>query len=270
MIDTPENGMSDVVRYAIDDGIATLTLNRPDRLNAWTPEMEVRYFDLLEQAAADPAVRVIIVTGAGKGFCAGADMAALRDTDPEENARRRSHRPMTFPLTIPKPIIGAINGACAGLGLAQALMCDLRFAAAGSKFTAAFSKLGLVAEHGTSWHLPMLVGISNALDLLYSSRVVLAEEALELGLVNRVLPPDELLGEARAYAAVLVETISPAAMADIKSQVYRHVQMDRDEALEESNRLVADSLKREDFSEGVTSFQQRRKPTFPPLPRSGA
>ncbi|MGH7899004.1 MAG: enoyl-CoA hydratase-related protein, partial [Candidatus Binatia bacterium] len=153
----------DVVLRDLQDGVATLTLNRPERLNAWTPEMEIRYFGLLDEAAADPDVRVIVVTGAGRGFCPGFDMDALRDIG-EGGEPRSSGKPQTHPLTIPKPILAAINGACAGLGLVQALMCDLRFAAAGAKFTTSFVRRGLIAEHGSSWMLPRLVGHARALD----------------------------------------------------------------------------------------------------------
>lgn len=256
------------VLYEVDAGIATLTLNRPERLNAWTTAMEVAYFDLLEEAAADAEVRVIIVTGAGRGFCSGADMDDLRDTDREANARRRAERPMTFPLRIPKPIIGGINGACAGLGLAQALMCDLRFAAAGAKLTTAFSRLGLPAEHGTAWHLTQLVGMSAALDLLYSSRAVVAEEALELGLVNRVVQPEQLMAVTREYARALVEQASPASMAAMKRQVYQDREDEREASLARSYELQAVALRDEDFDEGVRAFTERRKPVFRPLPRS--
>src|SRR5208337_1662781 len=173
----------ELVLYAESSGVATLTLNRPQRLNAWTPALSTRYFDLLERADDDPSVRVILVTGAGRGFSAGADMNVLQGS---ESAATADARAQTFPLTIRKPILAAINGPCAGIGLVFALMCDLRFAAAGAKFTTAFSRRGLVAEHGISWILPRLVGQARALDLLYSGRVFLAEEALALGLVNRV------------------------------------------------------------------------------------
>ncbi len=213
---------SEVVQMRIDDGVALLTLNRPDRLNAWTAEMEHSYFALLEHCAHDHDVRVIVVTGAGRGFCAGADMQqlqALGDGTLGASAEEHQRRAQTFPLTIPKPIIAAVNGACAGIGLVQALMCDLRFAAAGAKLTTAFSRRGLVAEHGISWILPRLVGPANALDLLLSGRVVFSEEAHELGLVNRVYAPDRLLDATLDYARELVVNCSPASMATMKRQV---------------------------------------------------
>lgn len=255
----------EVVRYRVEDGVAILTLNRPDRLNAWTPEMEVAYFAHLDRAAADVAVRAIVVTGAGRGFCAGADMDALRGIG-GGSAWKGSGRPTTYALTVPKPIIAAVNGACAGLGLVHALMCDLRFAAAGAKFTTAFVRRGLIAEHGVSWVLPRLVGHARALDLLLSGRVFLAEEALALGVVNRVVPGDVLLATTVEYARDLAANCSPAAMATIKRQVYQHWEADLAPALAESNALMARSLREPDFREGVASFVERRAPRFAPLP----
>jgi len=182
--------MSEVVQMTVEDGVALLTLNRPDRLNAWTAEMESAYFGLLEECAASDEVRAIVVTGAGRGFCAGADMQELQAIgDGEPAPVPHDRRPQTLPMTIPKPIIAAVNGACAGIGLVQALMCDVRFAAEGAKLTTSFARRGLVAEHGISWILPRLVGPANALDLLLSGRLVFAEEAQALGLVNRTLAP---------------------------------------------------------------------------------
>jgi len=258
----------DLVLYEAKDGIATLTLNRPDRLNAWTPALGSRYFDLLEQAADDTSVRAIVVTGAGRGFTAGADMAVLQGNEPGQS--RGETRPQTFPLTIPKPILAAINGPCAGIGMVLALMCDLRFAAAGAKFTTAFARRGLVAEHGISWILPRLVGPARALDLLLSGRTFLAEEAGALGLVNRVLPADQVLAETKAYARELCEQCSPASMAEMKRQVYAAYESDLAEAVSLANRLMAESFGRPDFKEGVMSFVERRAPSFPPLPPRGA
>ena len=262
--------MSEVVQSRVDDGVAVLTLNRPDRLNAWTAEMEHEYFGLLEQCGGSPDVRVIVVTGAGRGFCAGADMQDLQALGAEgdgagETAQARERRAQTFPLTIPKPIIAAINGACAGIGLVQALMCDIRFAAAGAKLTTAFARRGLVAEHGVSWVLPRLVGPARALDLLLSGRVLLAEEAAELGLVNRAIAPGELLGTALSYAHELATQCSPASMAAMKRQVYADYEKGLEQALEEANRLMFESFSRPDFAEGVQSFVERRPPHFAPL-----
>ncbi len=263
--------MSEVVQIQVQDGVALLTLNRPERLNAWTEEMENTYFDLLERCAGDEQVRVIVVTGAGRGFCAGADMQrlqALGNGTAEAShtltgtGEPRERRPQSLPLSIGKPIIAAINGPCAGIGLVQALMCDLRFAAEGAKLTSAFSRRGLVAEHGISWLLPRLVGPARALDLLLSARVVLAEEAAALGLVNRVLAPEALLETTLAYAHELVVNCSPSSMATMKRQIYTDLERTLPEALAEADRLMLASFSAPDFTEGVASFLERREPRF--------
>ena len=260
--------MSEVVQRRVQDGVALLTLNRPDRLNAWTAEMERVYFGLLEECAAAVEVRVIVVTGAGRGFCAGADMQELQaigDGSLEVSAEVHERRPQIFPLSIPKPIIAAVNGACAGIGLVQALMCDVRFAAEGAKLTTAFARRGLVAEHGISWMLPRLIGPARALDLLLSGRVVLAQEAQALGLVNRVVAPEKLLQESLDYARELASKCSPASMASMKRQVYADLQRGLGEALAEADRLMLESFTAPDLVEGVTSFLEHRDPRFAPL-----
>jgi enoyl-CoA hydratase/carnithine racemase len=257
----------DVVLHEVrDDGVAILTLNRPDRMNAWTGELETRYFQLLADCEQDDAVRAIVVTGAGRGFCPGADMDLLQGLGGGgESLAAAERKPVTFPLTIRKPLIGAINGACAGVGLVQALMFDVRFAAAGAKFTFAFARRGLIAEYGSSWILPRLVGMSRALDLLMSSRTFTAEEALELGLVNYVVPKEEILDAAVAYASDLATNCSPMSMAVMKQQLYGHALVGVDAALDESNKLMRESLARADFKEGVQSYVQKRPPLFEPL-----
>ncbi len=233
--------MTDVVLFEVDDGVATLTLNRPDRLNAWTPELQTRYFDLLSECAERDDVRVIVVTGAGRGFCAGADMQSLQALSGDGNGSPGSAhdpRPVTFPLTIAKPIIAAVNGACAGLGLVMALMCDLRFAAEDAKLTTAFVRRGLIAEHGISWMLPRLVGPARALDLLFSGRVVLGAEAASLGLVNAAVPAGQVIDHSREYARELATQCSPASMAVIKRQVYDDYSRGLADALERANALM--------------------------------
>src|SRR3954463_13804108 len=246
--------MADEALYRVEDGVAVVTLNRPERMNAWTPPLQRAYFDRLAEAMAAPEVGAIVVTGAGRGFCPGADMDHLQGLGAGTDGGGGSDQPpdtrrITFPLTVPKPLIAAINGACAGIGLVQALMADVRYAAAGAKFTTAFARRGLIAEHGVSWLLPHLVGTSRALDLLMSARVFTSEEAHELGLVNRVLPPEQLLSEALAYARDVASNCSPASLATIKRQVYAHSVATLDEALEESDRLMRQSLKGPDFKE---------------------
>ena len=260
--------MSEVVLRTIDDGVAMLTLNRPERLNAWTPEMQRVYFDLLDDCAAREDVRVIVVTGAGRGFCAGADMQVLQDIGEgalDEAASAQDPRPQTFPLGVPKPVIAAINGPCAGIGLVLALMCDVRFAAQEAKITTAFARRGLVAEHGISWMLPRLVGPARALDLLLSARVVLGEEAEQLGLVNRSFPADRVVDEALTYAHDLATNCAPSSMAAMKRQVYGDLERGLDEALSTANELMGESLQGSDFVEGVSSYVERRPPAFTPL-----
>jgi enoyl-CoA hydratase/carnithine racemase len=201
---------SEVVQRSVEDGVAVLTLNRPERLNAWTQEMERDYFALLEDCGRSREVRAIVVTGAGRGFCAGADMQDLEQLGEAgqraagnggaASAHAYERRAQTFPHTIPKPIIAAINGPCAGIGLVQALMCDVRFAAVDAKLTTAFARRGLIAEHGIGWILPRLIGPARALDLLFSARVILGEEAAQLGLVNREHGRDEAAGLRRPRA----------------------------------------------------------------------
>ncbi len=254
------------VLYEVDEGVAVITLNRPDRLNAWNAALGAAYHDYLDQAEADPDVKVIVVTGAGRGWCAGADMdllqsigGSINSSDAEGNPDTRDTRRH---LQIKKPIIAAINGACAGLGFVYAIAADIRFAAAGAKFTTAFSHRGLIAEYGSSWYLPKLVGHSVALDLLMSGRVFLAEEAKELGVVNRVMAPDQLMPETLAYAKQMASSAAPLSMAIIKDQVYRHRSMSVDEAVEDSIVLMKDSLQRPDFKEGVNSYLEKRPPVF--------
>ncbi len=271
--------MSESVLMEIQDAVAVLTLNRPDRLNAWTPELQTRYFDLLDECAADRNVRAIVVTGAGRGFCAGADMQSLQtlagdSADDQVGSGAAAgngaepaavdERPVRYPLSIPKPMIAAINGPCAGIGLVLALMCDLRFAAAEAKFTTAFARRGLVGEHGISWLLPRLVGPAHALDLLLSGRVVLGTEAAELGLINRAVKAD-VLEAALEYAGELTRECSPASMAAIKRRVYADLEASLPESVDEANRLMGESFGASDFAEGVQSFLERRPPKFAPL-----
>ncbi len=259
--------MTDAVLYEVRDNVALITLNRPDRLNAWNGDLATGYFDSLDEAAADPAVGAIVVTGAGRGFCAGADMDVLQDIGGGDGGGGAGHetRDARYAMSIPKPVIAAVNGACAGLGFVHAVACDVRFAAAGAKFTTAFSRRGLIAEHGISWTLPRLVGQATALDLLMSGRIILAEEAKELGLVSKVFPAETLVDETIAYAADMATNAAPMSMAIIKQQVYTHPMMALDDAMAASNRLMAASLGRADFKEGVASFLEKRPPNFQPV-----
>src|SRR5579859_1564559 len=213
--------MDDLVLAEHRDSVLLLTLNRPDRLNAWTDPLEERYFALLDEAEADDSVRAVVLTGAGRGFCAGADMANLArighvTVDPAAVPPRARGRER--PLSFRKPLIAAINGPVAGLGLVEALYCDVRFTTPSAKFTTAFVRRGLVAEYGIAWLLPRLIGPSRALDLLMSGRVVLGEEAFAMGLADRVVPASSLVDDAVAYAADLAANCSPTSMSIMKDQ----------------------------------------------------
>lgn len=244
-----------------DHGVLVLTFNRPDRNNGWTHDLEDTYFARLEEASADPDVRVIVVTGAGRSFCPGMDMEVLAKLS-ADGPIVRPRAPMTMALQIPKPVIVAVNGAAAGIGLVHVCAADVRFAAAGAKFTTAFARRGLPAEHGVPALLTRLVGTGAAMDLLLSARVIQAEEALSIGLVDRVVDPDSLMDETLTYARDIAANCSPAAMATIKAQVIADWLPDHDEARERSLRHAANLRDHPDFAEGVASFRERRAPSF--------
>lgn len=249
--------------------VLLLTLNRPDRLNAWNDDLEDLYFELLDAAEADPLVRAVVLTGAGRGFCAGADFEDLQRLGADDLAAYLASRPVRAPRERPlhfrKPLIAAVNGAAAGLGLVEALYCDVRFSTPTAKFTTAFARRGLIAEYGIAWLLPRIVGRSRALDLLMSGRVVLGDEALALGLVDRVVPAAELVDAAVAYAAELAAYSSPRSMALVKDQVRRAMDSDFPAAVEHANALMLESFFTPDAVEGVVSYLEGRPPEFPPL-----
>jgi len=274
-----------VTRYGAADGVATITLHRPDRLNAWTGRLHTEYRSLLARAAADPAVRVVVVTGAGRGFCAGADTRALEGhvdrggydagtgpglATPGFGVRPEFDAEFAYHFGIPKPVIAAVNGPAAGVGFALACFCDLRFAAAGAKLTTAHGRLGLPAEFGLSWLLPRLIGVTRAADLLLSSRIVLAEEALELGLLNGVAPADELMDVVGAYARRLATEVSPASLAATKLQLYADLHRDAATSGREADALLRSMMGGPDFAEGVAALGERRPPRFADPPAGPA
>ena len=273
---------SDIL-YDVNEDIATITLNRPDRLNAWTADMEGEVRSAMDAAGADNEVRAIIVTGAGRGFCAGADISMLSVSSEEDSDVRREadrhrlhHEPManqldlasdhnmryTYFTAVPKPVIAAVNGPCAGLGLVMALYCDVRFASQDAVFTTAFSKRGLIAEHGIDWILPRVVGLPNALDLLLSARKLVAEEARDMGLVGQIFPHAELMDAVRSYAKELAMTVSPRSMRVMKEQVYRTQDMSLSESVNRGFDEMYDSLDSDDFREGVAHFVEKRAAAF--------
>jgi enoyl-CoA hydratase/carnithine racemase len=256
---------SDTVLHDLDgDGVLTLTLNRPERNNAWTVEMERTLHQLLFQAAASTDVRVIVLTGAGRSFCPGFDSQSLEQSAGGTSPGSVGRTQITVPAAIPKPIVCAINGACAGVGLATALVCDVRFASEGAKIATAFSKRGLPAEEGVSWTLPRIVGHAAAMELLLSSRPVTGAEAAALGLVHRAMPAAELMPAALDYAADLARTCSPRAMAAIKRQLYADWTRTLTEARNTARHLMNELRVHDDFREGVMSLVEQRPPTFPP------
>jgi enoyl-CoA hydratase/carnithine racemase len=261
-------------------GVAILTFNRPERLNAWGPDIAAGFYAAIDRAERDPAVRVIVLTGRGRGFCAGAYLGTPNSAptfgETMEKAARTNladlvgERPPHFVTTLRKPVIAAINGSCVGIGLTQALMCDVRFAAAGAKFAAVFARRGLIAEFGISWILPRLTSWGVALDLLLSGRTFLAEEAAQLGLVKEVLPPEDLMTRALDYAEDIAANCSPASMAVIKRQVYLDATGDVAEATSRAEVLLREAMPRPDVVEGITSFLQKRPPQFPSLSSTDA
>jgi enoyl-CoA hydratase/carnithine racemase len=266
--------------YAVDDPVATITLNRPQALNAWTDRMGLEVRHAVAAAEADPRVVGIVITGAGRGFCAGADMGRLSALSAGERVAETLPADLvsepgdpaagddlhlghhTYLLSVGKPVIAAINGPVAGMAVPIVLACDLRFMAEDAIFMTAFAQRGLVAEWGTSWLLPRLVGTAVALDLLFSSRKITGVEAAELRLVNAALPREDVLAHAQRYVRDLAATSSPASMAIMKRQVYQQLHAGWLAAEREASSLMLDSFGRPDVREGVSSFVERRPPRF--------
>jgi len=271
--------MYEQILYEVAEPAATITLNRPKQLNAWTDRMGAEVKHALAEAESDRRVVAIILTGAGRGFCAGADMFLLKSisegqgaepvpaelaAEPGDASMGESFRgTYTYLLSIRKPIIAAVNGPVAGMAVPIVSCCDLRFAGEEASFTTSFSRRGLVAEWGSSWMLPRLIGPAQALDLLFSARRVDAAEAERIGLVNRVLPGAELLPFVRRYVEELAANCSPTSMMIMKRQVYQHLTESLGDAEKEAVQLMLESFRRPDFREGVTSFLEKRPPRFP-------
>ena len=275
--------------YEVAKRVATITLNRPDKLNAWTAVMEQEVRAAMAEAERDENVRVIVLTGAGRGFCAGADMSLLstvatKGLDAAQraqavqagaasgsgsgsgsgggSARADFQKKYSYFPAMSKPVIGAINGPAVGLGLVIALYCDLRFASDAARFSTAFARRGLIAEYGMAWMLPRLVGHANALDLLFSARLIDAAEAFRMGLANQVYPLDAFQEKVREYAAELAANVSPRSLRVIKRQVYDAMFQPLGEAFEIAEREMLASLQCEDFKEGVAHFVEKRAPVF--------
>ncbi|GMU45812.1 MAG: enoyl-CoA hydratase/isomerase family protein [Pseudomonadales bacterium] len=268
------------ILYEVKDGVALVTLNRPDKLNAWTTRMAEEIQDATLAAAEDDAARVIVLTGAGRGFCAGADMKLLSDMggggkgqaateDPDDVPRPRpsavrrdfTHKYSYFPA-IPKPVIAAINGPVAGIGLVMTLYCDIRIAATDAKFTSAFVKRGLIAEYGGAWLAERVMGVANALEVFLSGRIFDGDEARRLGLVNLTFPSEGFLEAALTYARDLAANNSPRSMRVIKQQIWESLFQDLDAGVELSLVEMKASIASDDFKEGVAHFLEKRAPRF--------
>jgi enoyl-CoA hydratase/carnithine racemase len=258
------------VSYGRQGPLGVIRLERPEALNALTLPMIAEVERLALAAEADPDVTAICITGAGRGFCAGIDMSVLAEharsgpPPPRTPADGRRPRPalFSFLLDVSKPVIAAINGPAAGGGFVLAMMCDLRFMAQEASLTTVFTKRGLIAEHGTSWLLPRMIGLSRALDLLWSARRVDGAEAYRLGFADRLVPLEALLGAVEAYAAELAANVSPRALAVIKAQVHSHLETGFDAAAEDAAALMNAALAHPDATEGAQSFIERRPPKF--------
>ncbi len=265
------------VKYSVADSIATITLARPHRMNAWTGRMHTEYRWALALAEDDRSVRAIIVTGEGRAFCVGADSQAL-----EGHVAKGGYDPGTpDPLAEPgfgvsdwfdasfayhfgltKPVIAAINGPAAGVGLVLACFADIRFAVPGAKLTTAHGKLNLPAEFGLSWLLPRMIGLPRANDLLLTSRVFLTDEAFELGLITRLVAPESLISETRAYVQDMITRVSPGSLAQTRRQVYLDLHRDVGAAVKDSERLVSEMMTQENYREGVAAFLEKRTPNW--------
>lgn len=265
------------IRYHVDGGIALITLNRPHRNNAWTGRMETEYHHAMYQAERDDTAGVIVLTGEGRNFCVGADSKALEihaeagayDSgvrepllEPGDPGHPAYGTPHGFPLAMAKPVIAAVNGAAAGIGFVVACFADIRIAAEGAKLTPSSSKLGLPAEHAVSWILPRLIGYGRATEIMLSSRVVSADEALAIGLVNAVYPRDQLLERVMDYARKLIDSAAPSSLRVTKAQLSQDLYRPLRESAEESARLIDEMVGSDEFNQGVAALTERRSPGF--------
>lgn len=267
--------------YEVDSqGVATIWLNRPHRMNAWTGRLHTEYRHLLERANSDTAVRAIVVTGRGRGFCVGGDSEALSGhadrggydagisadiAKPGYGIDEHFDASFAYHFGLDKPVIAAMNGPAAGVGLALACFADLRFAVPDVKFTTAHGKLNLPAEYGLSWMLPKIVGLGRANDLLLTSRVFTSDEALTLGFVNQIFEPAELVAQTIAYAHRLIASVSPNSLRQTRWQIYKDLHRDVASAVIESERLIKDMAMEEDFKEGIAALVEKRPPDWPSI-----
>jgi enoyl-CoA hydratase/carnithine racemase len=264
--------------YEVSNGIATIWLDRPHRMNAWTGRMHTEYRHLLQRADSDSAVRAIVVTGRGRGFCVGGDSQALEGhsqrggydagigediAKPGFGIADEFDASFAYHFGLAKPYVAAMNGPAAGVGLALAAFADIRFAVPGVKFTTAHGKLNLPAEYGLSWLLPRIVGLGRANDLLLTSRVFYSDEAYDLGFVNKLFEPEQLLEETYAYVQQLLVTVSPNSLRQTRWQIYRDLHRDVASSVNESEALLDSMMAEDDYREGVAAFIEKRRPDWP-------
>lgn len=241
--------------------VLLVTLNRPGRLNAWTDEMETRYFDLLAAADRDPTVRAIVVTGAGRGFCAGADMGDLEGFGAGTSEYVPLERPKTFPLEVRKPLIAAINGACAGAGLSWACAADIRVASSATVFRTAFVAAAVGGDHGITWLLPRIIGVGRASELLLLSPRFDAGHALGIGLVSRVVEPDQLAATVDELTAELLQR-APGALASMKANLREGQSLSLGESLDREAERLTHAFRHPDSVEAAQAFFEHRPPVF--------
>lgn len=257
--------MSDTILYAIADNVATITFNRPEVRNAFNDQMADELQAALKNAERDEAVRCIVITGAGQGFCAGQDLAAIRDRGAEVSFRdhlKKTYNPIVSKLrSIEKPVVAAINGAAAGAGWGIALACDIRYASEAAKFRLAFIGIGLAPDSGTSYFLPHIIGLGKALELAYTNDLVDANTALSLGLVNKVVPADQLMPATLEFAKKLAQ--GPTRGMGLTKRAMNHALMvDLNQALDYEAHTQEIAGRSQDHHEGVQAFLEKRSPKF--------
>lgn len=266
--------------YEVNDGIATIWLNRPHRMNAWTGRLHTEYRHLLAKANDDPKVQAIVVSGRGRGFCVGGDSDALQGHSarggydsgtaadiarPGYGVAKEFDAAFAYHFGLQKVVVAAINGPAAGVGLALPCFADIRFAVPGVKFTTAHGKLNLPAEYGLSWMLPKIVGLGRANDLLLTSRVFTSDEAFEIGFVNALHEPDELMSQTYAYVRQMITTVSPNSLRQTRWQIYKDLHRDVATSVIESEALLNSMMGEADYAEGISAFVEKRQPVWPSL-----
>lgn len=271
--------MNETVLVTIDGAVATVSLNRPHRHNAWTGRMHSEYKSAMSSLDADTSIRAIVVTGTGNAFCVGGDSDALvghadrggydpgvsvNVANPGKDLPEQFDHDLAWHYGLRVPVIAAINGACAGIGLALTLFCDLRFISATAKCTTAAPKLGLPAEYGMSWTLPRIIGVTRAADLLISGRIFTGDETRDWGLWNGIAPDGAgAVAMAHQWAHSLAATAGPNAVTTTKAQIYRDlIRHEVGTSVDESISLINDATQTAEYREGVSALRDKRPPQF--------